>query len=128
MTPAEFDTRRRALGLSLAETAAWCGVQERTAIRWCAGATPIAPTAIARLLDLEDMIAVKVEQLVETVTKRSMAGPIDLPRYRTADELADSIEGDELPAGAHAIYVAQASDALEAEGITTRIVWADEVE
>ena len=65
---------------------------------------------------------------VETVTKRSMAGPINLLRYRTAGELADSIEGDELPAGAHAIYVAQASDALEAEGITTRIAWADEAD
>lgn len=127
MSGAEFDTRRVALGLSRAEVAEWCGVQERTVIRWRAGTLPIAPAAIERLLHLEDMIAVKVEQLVETVAKRSLAGPIDLVRYRTADELNDSVDGDELPAGAHAIYVAQASDALQAEGIATRIVWADEV-
>ncbi|RIA37457.1 uncharacterized protein DUF1870 [Hephaestia caeni] len=133
MTPAEFDTRRRALGLSIEEARFVCAhngkpVDVRQVRRWANGESPVAQNAIDGLNALEWRMEAMVNQLVETVTKRTMAGPVPLRRYRDQDDLDRSPEGGDLPLGAHAIYVGWAADALAAEGVGVNIVWADAVD
>ena len=60
------------------------------------------------------------------MTKRSTAGPITLRRYRDQQELDESLDGDGLPLGAHAVYTAWAADALRDEDVEVEIVWADQ--
>lgn len=133
MTGAEFDTRTRLLGLSQAEIGAVCArdgrpVGDRQVRRWCAGQAPVPGDAADAVERLEDAMTLMVDQLVETVTKRSMAGPVKLRRYREQAELDNSVDGEQLPLGAHAIWTGWAADALAAEGIEVEIVWADEVD
>lgn len=130
MTPAEFDTRRRALGLTVEEAGIVCAfdgkpVTERQVRRWSRGDSPVPDNAVRGLAELELRMEMMVDQIVETVTKRTMAGPVPLVRYRTQDELDAGPHGGDLPLGAHAIFTAWAADALAAEGVDTKIVWAD---
>lgn len=127
MTGAEFDTRRRVLGLSVEDVATLLAVQHRLVQRWIAGSSPVPDFAGEMLDELEDRVSALVDQLVETLTRRTMAGPVKLLRYRTADDYAESIDGDQLPFAAQPIYVAWAADALAAEGVETTILWNDEV-
>ncbi|AGH48785.1 MULTISPECIES: helix-turn-helix domain-containing protein [Sphingomonadales] len=124
MSPAEFDTRRRSLGLSVDETAALCGVQDRTVRRWQSGATPIPADASGALESLEDAMGLAVDELVTFATDRVAKGPVLLWRYRTQAEQDRSPHARSLPLGAHAMMIAWAADALEAEGIDVDIEWA----
>jgi transcriptional regulator with XRE-family HTH domain len=125
LTPAEFDTRRRYLGLSVDETAALCGVQDRTIRRWQNGTSPIPDDARAALKALEDAMNKAVTALVETVTNVTASGPVVLWRYRTKAEQDKSPHASSLPLGAHAMMIAWAADALEGEGIEVEIAWAE---
>lgn len=133
MTGAAFDTRRRALGLSISEAAIVCGragkpVAERTIHRWTNGQTQI-PDDVAEALDaLEERMDEIVASLVAAATDLTMDGPIALPRYRTQDELAASRDDVGIPLGAHAVMTAWLDAALAAEGVDTEIVWADEID
>jgi hypothetical protein len=124
LTPAEFDTRRRSLGLSVDETAALCGVQDRTVRRWQSGASPIPEDATEALGGLEDAMLEAVEQALRLATDMTTSAPVVLRRYRTAGDQARSPHASSLPPGAHAMMIGWAADALEAEGIATRIEWA----
>ena len=125
MTPAEFDTLRRSLGLSVDETAALCGVQDRTVRRWQSGASTIPDEAEQLLADLEDAMGCAVENVVELASDMTSAGPIVLWRYRTAEAQAASPHASSLLPGAHAMMIGWSADALRAEGIDVRIEWAD---
>lgn len=134
MTPAEFDTRRRTLGLSVDETAALCGVQDRTVRRWQSGATPIPDDAGDALEQLEDAMERAVDQAVKLAKAEAGRMPIALYRYRTAEDQARSAHASSmppgalakggLPLGAHAMMIGWAADALAAEGVDVRIEWA----
>lgn len=124
MTPAELDTRRRMLGLSVDETAALCGVQDRQIRRWQSGAQPIARDVPARLEALEEAMEHAVEEIVALATDKVLDGPVTLWRYRTAADQAQSPNARGIPLGAHAMLTAWAADALAAEGIDVTIEWA----
>jgi len=125
MTPAEFDTRRRSLGLTVEEAAALCGVQDRTVRRWQSGATPIPQDAASALSRLEEAMGAAVDNAVLLATDKMADGTIALYRYRTAEDHARSPHASSLPPGAHAMMIAWAADALEAEGFEVRIEWAE---
>ncbi|MCP4564079.1 MAG: helix-turn-helix transcriptional regulator [Bosea sp.] len=126
MTGAGFDTRRRALGLSISETAAVCGpVNERTVNRWINDHSSVPPDALASLDALEEAMEKAVDRLVAIATDQTMAGPIQIRRYRTQDDLAASPDDIGIPLGAHAMMTAWLDDQLAAQGIETEIVWAD---
>ena len=128
MTPAELDTRRRLLGLSMSELAGLGGVSDKTANRWVAGDRPVPGDVIDAMIALEDRMQASVDQIVSSLTSRTLVGPVALSRYRTQDDLDESFHGgDGFPLGAHAILIGWAADALEAEGIQTEIFWADMV-
>lgn len=124
MTPAEFDTRRRSLGLSVDETAALCGVGDRQVRRWQSGATPVPVDAAAGLEALEDAMARAVDEATRHTTDKVERGPVVLWRYRTQADLDRSPHARGLPLGAHAMMIAWAADALAAEGVDVRIEWA----
>lgn len=127
MTGARFDTRRRALGISVSETAAVCGpVAERTVNRWINGHTTIPADAFASLDSLEESMEKAVDKLMQVAIEITMAGPIQIRRYRTQDDLAASPDDFGIPLGAHAMMTAWLDDALAAQGIDAEIVWADE--
>ena len=126
MTPAEFDTRRRSLGLSIGEVAALVGVSEKTINNWTRGQTAIPADVVAALGALEDAMAEAVENVVEIATDMTDEGPLVLWRYRTPDDQARSHHASSLPLGAHAMMIGWAADALEAEGVTCVIEWADQ--
>ena len=129
MSGAGFDTRRRALGLSIAETAAVCGgVNERTVNRWINDHSPVPEDAFSALDALERTLERAVDQLVKIATDQVMAGPIIVRRYRTQDDLSVSPDDIGIPLGAHAMMSAWLDDALAAQGVDTEIVWADVVD
>lgn len=129
MTGARFDTRRRALGLSISETAAVCGgVNERTVNRWINGHSPPPEDAWGALEALETTMESAIDKLVEIASDRTMAGPIEVRRYRTQNDLSASQDDFGIPLGAHAMMTAWLDDALAAQGIDTSIVWADTVD
>lgn len=133
MSGARFDTRRRALGLSVSETATVCGrdgvsVAERTINRWINDISVIPENAFDALDHLEERMETVVDALVAAATDRSMAGPIVVRRYRTPADLSASPDDVGLPFGAHAMMVAWFDDRLAAEAIETNIVWADTID
>lgn len=125
MTPAEFDTRRRTLGLSVDEAAALCGVQDRTVRRWQSGAYPIPDDAEDALERLEDAMERAVDQAVKLAKAEAGRAPVVLHRYRTAEDQARSPHASSLPLGAHAMMIGWAADALAAEGVEVQIGWAE---
>lgn len=126
MTSARYDTRRRALGLSVREAAALHRCTERTVNRWNAGALDVEADAWNDLDDLEKRMEAQVAALVDLVTDCTMAGPAPLTRYRSQEEMDASPHDCDLPLGAHAIMIAWADDQLAAQGIKTLIGWAVE--
>lgn len=130
MSGARFDTRRRALGLSVAETAIVCGregqpVAERTINRWINDRSPVPQDAFDALVDLEEEMDLWVSKLVKMAADMTMAGPIQIRRYRTQEHLSGSQDDIDIPLGAHAMMLAWLDYALAVEGIDTEIVWAD---
>lgn len=126
MTPAEFDTWRRKLGLSVKETGDICGrVAERTVNRWISGDLPLPRDATAALAQLESAMLNAVENVVDHATDMVDEGPIILWRYKSPAAQAKSPHASSLPPGAHAMLVAWAAAALEDEGVASEIHWAD---
>ena len=124
MTPACFDTRRRLLGLSVQETADWCGVQRKTVQRWASGYSDIPDSAIERLIALEDAMSRAVDELVALAAEKG-ADVIELKRYRDQPGVDASPHAAGMPAGAHAILIGWTSDALEEAGHEVEIIWGD---
>src|ERR1700748_188855 len=112
MTPAEVDTRRRFLGLSVEETAPLCNVADRTVRRWQSGANLIPNDVKDALDDLESRMIAEVETI-----RANASPPVTLKRSR------EGPVGD-FPAGAHAMLIAWASVDLEIDGFAVRIEWA----
>jgi hypothetical protein len=130
MSGARFDTRRRALGLSIGETAIVCGragtpVAERTINRWINDLSNVPNDAFAALDALEIWMEKTIDRLTQIATDQTMAGPIVVRRYRTQDDLSASGDDLGIPLGAHAMMTAWLDDQLAAQGIATDIVWAD---
>lgn len=132
VTPAQLDTRRRALGLSVGEAAAWWGVSERAYSRWMRGDdAPRDPDGLLeRLALLEEIMEGLVDAIVEQAADLTDAGPVRLDRYRSQADLDAALRlvidrpGVSLPLGAHAVMTAWADDQLAAAGIETVIEWA----
>lgn len=124
MTPAEFDTRRRLLGLSMEETAEWCGANRVTVQRWIKNQSRISPSAIARLDELESRMNAAVEAAV-AVARREKPDVVRLLRYRSQAAVDASPHAAGMPPGAHAILIGWKADALEAGGQAFTIEWGD---
>lgn len=129
MTGAWFDLRRRALGLLVSETAIVCGnVRERTVNRWINDHSPVPADAIEALETLEEKMDASVDRLVKIACDMTDAGPLELRVYRTQEDLSASLDDIGIPLGAHAMMTAWLDAALAAEGIDTRVLWADMVD
>ena len=125
MISARYDTRRRALGLSVRDAADWHGTTERTINRWNSGAQDVEHRAWHELDRLERMMEAQVDGMLQVVTDHTATGPVPLFRYRTVEELEASPHACGLPLGAHAIMIGWLEDQLEAQGIEAEIVWAE---
>lgn len=125
MTPAEFDTRRRLLGLSVEEAADWCGANRTTVQRWVRGKARIHPRAVERLEELEEAMSEAVEQALDLARERG-ADKITLIRYWTQEALDASPHASGLPLGAHSMMIGWTADALEDDGRAVEIAWSEE--
>jgi hypothetical protein len=125
MTPAEYDTRRRFLGLSVEEAAQLHGVQDRSTRRWARGDSPIPANAINDLLRLEGAMTRAVDQALALARGRTPDDLVVLYRHRTPEALAQSPHAAGLPLGAHAMLIGWTADALAAAGVEVAIEWAD---
>lgn len=125
MTAAEFDTRRRLLGLSIQETADYAGVQRRTVERWISGHSGVDKRAVIALLGLEDKMLTAVEHTVDLAREKN-AGAVALMRYRSQGAIDASPHAAGLPLGAHAILIGWTAMALADLKIQAEIVWGDE--
>jgi transcriptional regulator with XRE-family HTH domain len=125
MRGAEFDIARRRLGLSIAETAAVCGVTEKTVNRWMRGEQPIRPDAWHSLDLLEAAMQDAADQAVEIACDATAAGPFRLPHFRSAEVMRRHYPDSPLPLGAQAMMTAWTAEALEDEGIAAEIVWVE---
>ncbi len=123
MTPAEFDTRRRLLGLSIAETADWIGVSEKTINNYVNGRTAIHADVHEKLTRLEDAMQNAVNHFLR-LAEENEASVVALRRYRNQDDLDASANAAGMPLGAHAMMIGWAADTLEAEGFSTAIEFA----
>lgn len=125
MTPAEFDTRRRMLGLSVEDTAQLCGgVSPRAVNNWFRGEAPLPKDAIEALLKLDWQIDNAIESAVR-FAQIQRPDIVELKRYRTQKGFESSPHASQMPFGAHAVLIGLTTEALGAEGIATEIVWAD---
>lgn len=125
MTGAELDTKRRRLGLSIAETAAVLGLTERSVNRAIRNQITLRPEKLAALTTLEATMRSQVAFAVEQVTDLIGAGPLPLARYLTTEGYMESADKAGLPPGAHAMLCAWLGDALEAEGVEVQYFWVD---
>lgn len=123
MTGAEYDTRRRSLGLSIEETAWLHNVNVRQVRRWIREDTPVPASVEARLDELEEMMGRSVDFAVQQATDRVDAGPIILFRYISQDVYEASPDKAGLPLGAHAMMISWAAEELRAEGVAVEIRW-----
>ena len=124
MTPAEFDTRRRALGLSVEEAAGLCAVQDRTVRRWQSGVSPIPDDAAETLDALEDVMLETMVKALDHASDMTAVGPVVLWRYKTQADQDRRPHASSLPLGADAMLIAWIADALESAGIAVEIEWA----
>lgn len=106
-----------------------CGsVAERTVNRWINDRSGVPEDAAAALDALEETMEKAVDRLVAIASDATMAGPIQIRRYRTQEDLGTSQDDIGIPLGSHAMMTAWLDDALAAQGIDTEIVWADLVD
>jgi hypothetical protein len=124
VTPAEFDTRRRLLGLSIQETSEWCGTQRRTVERWISGYSNVSPSAVLKLDTLKKNMAVAVDGAVK-LARFHDASIVSLARYRSQGAVDASPHAAGLPLGAHAILIGWTADALQEAGFEVVIAWSD---
>jgi hypothetical protein len=124
VTGAEYDTRRRLLGLSVEEAARLHGVQDRTIRRWTRGVSPVPDDAALALLDLEDRMEKAVGEAVKLAKAEAGTAPVALYRYRSVEAQTRSPHASSLPLGAHAMLIGWTADALDAEGFGVAIGWA----
>jgi hypothetical protein len=103
--------------------AQWCGANRTTVQRWHKGVSRIDPRAAARLDDLENKMAVAVEQAT-AVAREQKPDVVELIRYRDQASLDASPNAAGLPLGAHAMMIGWLSDALEDKGYEVTIRWA----
>lgn len=125
MTSAEFDTRRRLLGLSIQEAADYLGVQRRTVERWIRGYSEVNPDAVERLLALEGRMSSAVEQAVAAILSVAGGAPKTLLRYRSQAAVDASPHAAGMPLGAHAILIGWIADELNFKGADVEIAWGD---
>ena len=126
MSPAEFDTKRRMLGLSVDDAAQLCGgVSSRAVNNWMRGEAPIPNDAIQALALLEKQIDNAIDYIVADATDKTESGIVVLLRYRTQQAFEESQHAAQMPFGAHAILIGLTAQALEAEGIEVEIFWAN---
>lgn len=125
MTPAEFDTRRRLVGLSIQEAADWCGVQRRTVERWISGYSEVSHEACNRLVDLETRMATAVGHALELAQSKS-PDVVEIKRYRSQAAVDASPYAAGLPLGAHAILIGWTMQALRSSGLRTAVIWGDD--
>ena len=123
MTPAAFDTRRRLLGLSVEETAEWCGANRVTVQRWIKGQSRIDPKAIVRLGSLESDMIGAVDRAVAMVAGHP--GPVPVSRYRSQAAVDAAPLASGMPLGAHAMLIGWIAYALEDDGHDVEMVWGD---
>lgn len=119
MTPAEYDTHRRRLGLSVEEAAVLHGVQDRTVRRWCSGDRAVPDDAAEALRTLESDMTADLENVMRVAQRQTI-----LRRYRTMAALARHEPAPHLPLGAHAMMIAWAAEALAEQGVDVTIEWA----
>lgn len=123
---ARYDTRRRALGLSVSELAQLHGCAERTINRRVNDQQPVQPDDWDDLEDLEERMEALVDAVVRLATEKTISGPVPLVRYRSQAALDTGPHACDLPLGAHAMMIAWTDDQLAAQGIETKIIWAAE--
>lgn len=124
MTPAEFDTRRRLLGLSIQEAADFLGVQRRTVERWISGYSEIPDSAIKKLDSLNAAMMRAVDQAVK-FAKRKPAQEVALLRYRSQEAVDASPHAAGLPLGAHAVLIGRILTRLREDGFNVTVNWGD---
>jgi transcriptional regulator with XRE-family HTH domain len=122
VTAAEFDTRRRLLGLSIEETASWCGVKRRTVERWISGYSEVSDAGVERLEELESCMIKAVER---GAAEAACEDKVVLIRYRSQAALAALPHASGLPAGAHAMMTGWLWEALDHQGADVEIVWGE---
>ena len=127
VTGAEFDSRRRALGLSISETAAFCAEVEATTVnRWINGRASVPPEALGKLDMLEEFMRMAVGRRVEITADETMSGPVRVHRYRTQEALSASDDAIGIPLGGHEMMTVWLVEKLAGLGITSEVVWANE--
>jgi transcriptional regulator with XRE-family HTH domain len=124
MNAAEYDTRRRALGLSIRDLAELHGCTERTINRRILGEQAVRMEDIDDIEQLEVAMDNAVDHVVKLAKAEAGRAPITLYRYRNADHQSGSAHAPTLPLGAHAMMISWALDALEAEGFDVAVEWA----
>lgn len=118
---ARFDTYRRFLGLSIAETAGVCGVRPRTVQRWIDEDRDIPDSAWTALDDITDAVGRAVDRIVNEAQRAGAHAT--LLRYRTAEAYAESPYAEQMPLGAHALFVTLAHRRLR----KVEIQWGERV-
>lgn len=126
MTPAEFKTRREALGLSGPQVARMSGYAERYAALWDAGQRKVPPKVQLLLQNLEEIADRAVNLTVDTISNTSHHAPTEicLLRYRTDEDLhryRQDMAG--LPASFHASILWRLWQAFSSLGVTCRLVY-----
>jgi hypothetical protein len=128
MTPAKFDTMRRFCGLSIKETADWCGTQRRTVERWISGYSLVSESAAARMGNLNLLINKAVIEAVKQaniLAAQQGGSEIQLLRYRSQETVDNSPNASGLPLGAHSMLIARSLKALDDKGFNVVIEWGD---
>lgn len=124
MNAAEYDTRRRALGLSVRDLAELHGCTERTVNRRLAGEQEVRDRDIDDLDRLEREMDKAVDEALARAKSLKFDGPITLFRYRNPEHFSTSSHVGAMPPGSHAMLISWVADALEAKGYDVEIDWA----
>ena len=125
MDSAEFDTRRRQLGLSEEEASEICGVSIQTIREWQLGPVTAPVDAFAKLDELTDAMIAAAAHVVRQTSDLYDGRTIYLPRYFDREHQETNENAASIPFGAHAMLIAWTASALEEMGYDVKIVWAD---